>query len=63
MQELPAPSGMSTFRAELMTDSTRNAAKSPGRGSCSDDKAVAISTAPSSDHGVHVKPAARTTHH
>ena len=47
MQELPAPNGMSTFSAELMTDSTSNAAKSPGRGNCSDDKAVAISTAPS----------------
>jgi hypothetical protein len=46
MQELPAPSGMSTFRTELMTDSTRNAAKSPGRGNCSDVKALAITTAP-----------------
>ena len=46
MQEVPTPSGMSTFSAELMTDSTNKAAKSPGRGNCSDDKAVAITTAP-----------------
>jgi hypothetical protein len=47
MQELPDPSGMSSFRAELMIDITRNAAKSPGRGSCSVVMALAITTAPS----------------
>ena len=46
MQELPTPSGMSTFNAEPMTDSTSRAAKSPGREICSDDKAIAITTAP-----------------
>jgi hypothetical protein len=47
MQELPAPSGISTFRAELMTDSTRKAAKSPGRENCIDHKELAITAAPS----------------
>ena len=47
MQELPTPSGMSTFSAEVMTDSTSKAAKSPGRGNCTDHKELAITTAPS----------------
>jgi hypothetical protein len=46
MQEPPAPSGMSTFSAELMTDSTSRAAKSPGSENCSDNKALVITTAP-----------------
>ena len=47
MQELPTPSGMSTFSAEVTTDSTSSAAKSPGRENCTDDSALAITTAPS----------------
>jgi hypothetical protein len=47
MQELPTPSGILTFRAELMTDTTNSAAKSPGRENCTDHKELAITTAPS----------------
>jgi hypothetical protein len=46
MQELPAPSGMSTLRAELMTDNTSRAANSPGLESSSDHNALAMTTAP-----------------
>ena len=64
MQELPAPSGMSTFSAELMTDSTSKAAKSPGRGNCSGRQGACHHDRSESDHGVHVSLAADgTTRH
>jgi hypothetical protein len=47
MQELPTPSGIVDLQAELTTDSTSNAAKSPGRENCTDHKELAITAAPS----------------
>ena len=45
-QELPTPSGMSTFSAELTTDNTRRAAKSPGCANSNEATALATTTAP-----------------
>ena len=46
MQELPTPTGISTFSAELITDSASSDANRPGRGNRSRGRDAATRPAP-----------------
>ncbi len=46
MQELPTPTGMSTFSAELITDSASSDANNPGRGNRIRGRDAATTAAP-----------------
>jgi hypothetical protein len=63
MQELPAPSGMSSFRTELMTESIRNAANESRPRELQGRQGARHHDRSKNDHGVHVDLAARRTHH
>ena len=56
MQELPTPTGMSTFSAELITDSASSDANSPGRGNRSRGRDAATTAGAGEDHDGNKNP-------
>ena len=64
MQELPTPSGMSTFRAELIDRQHQQRGKQPGRGKLQRRQGARHHDRSERDHGVYVNPAGdRTMRH